>query len=337
MKVESIYSIDWLSFTVFGATATEIIEALDFEISCFEVTKGKYGYDSNLTWDGLVNLYYHEDRPGMGVHVELTGQGCRKFEVIQEKDDKTWHESLAYISKFARFSRIDIAFDEFEGVTNYSEIIRKIDRGEHVGRCRSFKIITGRKSNGESAGTTIYMGSNKSDVMIRVYEKNYERQVKGYEYDGEFWNRWELVLKHEKANNFISELLSGYSIGGLFKAVMADTVRFVDPKSTDKNKRRWPVASWWAEFLEGIEPVKLRGKEYQPNLAKTLNWVEHSAITSLKGISTIASRNGVDFLKGIVDTTKVNEKRLEEMLTEFDSMSDEDKRYFLKLLSDFGR
>ena len=59
-------------------------------------------------------------------------------------------------------------------------------------------MIAGRDSNGKHTGTTIYMGSNKSDTMLRVYEKNYERQQRGYEVYTDIWNRWELVLKHEK-------------------------------------------------------------------------------------------------------------------------------------------
>ena len=58
----------------------------------------------------------------------------------------------------------------------------------------------------------------KSDTMLRVYEKNYERQQRGYEVDTDIWNRWELVLKHEKANDFVNQLLeNGYSFGGYSK------------------------------------------------------------------------------------------------------------------------
>ena len=54
--------------------------------------------------------------------------------------------------------------------------------------------------------------------MLRVYEKNYERQQRGYEVDTDIWNRWELVLKHEKANDFVNQLLeNGYSFEGYSK------------------------------------------------------------------------------------------------------------------------
>ena len=99
-------------------------------------------------------------------------------------------------------------------------------------------MIAGRDSNGKHTGTTIYMGSNKSDTMLRVYEKNYERQQRGYEVDTDIWNRWELVLKHEKANDFVNQLLeNGYSFGGIFKGILADLIRFVEPSATDSNKK----------------------------------------------------------------------------------------------------
>ena len=43
---------------------------------------------------------------------------------------------------------------------------------------------------------------------------------KGYEVDTDIWNRWELVLKHEKANDFVNQLLeNGYSFGGYSKDI----------------------------------------------------------------------------------------------------------------------
>ena len=63
-----------------------------------------------------------------------------------------------------------------EGLVSFDDIIRRLIWGTHVGQCRSFKVIAGRDSNGKHTGTAIYMGSNKSDTMLGVYEKNYERQ-----------------------------------------------------------------------------------------------------------------------------------------------------------------
>ena len=91
-------------------------------------------------------------------------------------------------------------------------------------------------------------------------------------------------MKHEKANDFVNQLLeNGYSFGGIFKGILADLIRFVEPSATDSNKRRWKKSIWWEDFLEGIEPIQLKGKEYQPNLAKTLNWVEKKHLNGYQG------------------------------------------------------
>ena len=109
------------------------------------------------------------------------------------------------------------------------------------------------------------------------------------------------------------------ALGGFFKGVLADLIRFVEP-SNDSNKRRWEHSSWWVDFLEGVEPIQLRGKEYQPSLAKTLSWVERSTITSLKGLSVIA-KEGIDFMDLVANSDNYNYDRSEKMVKEYEGLS----------------
>ena len=332
--VENSYLIDWLSFTVKLGDPLEVIEkvglsGLDFQL----VESARYGYNRNYTVDGLINVMFSDKRSDMGVHVEMTGQGVRKYETLMEVSGFTWWQVFEYLRSFVNFSRIDLALDEYEGLVDFNDIIGKINRGEHVGRCRTFKVIAGRNSKGEHIGTTIYMGSNKSDIMLRVYEKNYERQQKGYAVDADIWNRWELVLKHEKANDFVTQLVeNGCSYGGLFKSILADLIRFVEPSATDSNKRRWEKSPWWEKFLEGIEPLQLKGKEYQPTLAKTLSWVEKSTLTAIKGLSEIASKENIDFMEVLEKSDSYNEGRLKKMVSEFEGLTELERAKFINLL-----
>lgn len=338
MELENTYIIDWLSFTCKLGNPLEVIEkvglgSLDFS----ETDRGRYGYDLGYTVDGLINVFYSAKRSDMGVHVEMTGQGVRKYETVMQAEGVTWAQVFEHLSSFATFSRIDLALDEYEGLVGFADIIEKIDKGEHVGRCRSFKVISGRGSNGEHTGTTIYMGSNKSDIMLRVYEKNYERQAKGYEIDVPIWNRWELVLKHEKANDFVTRYLDGgYSFGSLFGGILADLIRFVEP-GADTNKSRWQTSPWWSDFLAMAEPIQLKGKEYQPSLAKTLNWVENSTVTAIKGLSAIAEKEDIDFLKILANSGSYNQERLEKMTREFESLNSLEKEKFISLIKNLGK
>lgn len=338
MDIENSYLIDWLSFTVKVGNPLEAIEQVGLgKVDFVATNSGRYGYDSGYTMGGLINVFYSASRSDMGVHIEMTGQGVRKFESIMEAEGLTWFDVFSHLQSFVSFSRIDLALDEFEGLVSFDDVIGKIERGEHVGRCRAFKVIAGRDSDGNHTGTTIYMGSNKSDVMLRVYEKNYERQQKGYEIDVAIWNRWELVLRHEKANSFVLELLgNGYNFGELFKGVLSDLIRFVEP-SNDSNKRRWAVSPWWSEFLESVEPIKLQGREYQPSLAKTLNWVEASTLTAIKGLSTIAQEEQIDFMELLESANTYNQERAEKMVEEYKGMRTIEKAKFRTRLQELGQ
>ena len=333
MALENHYIIDWLSFTCRMGNPFEVIELAGLgKLNFTESDRGRYGYDNAYTLDGIINVFYSSKRSDMGVHVELTGQGVRKYETIMEVDKVTWRQVFEHLRTFATFSRIDLALDEYEGLVGFADIIKKIEQGEHVGRCRSFKVISGRGSNGEHTGTTIYMGSNKSDLMLRVYEKNYERQAKGYEIDVPIWNRWELVLKHEKANDFVTRYLDGgHSFGSLFGGILADLIRFVEP-GEDTNKSRWQTSTWWSDFLAEAEPIQLKGKEYQPSLAKTLNWLENSTVTAIKGLSAIAEKENIDFLQILANSGSYNQERLEKMTKEFEGLSSFEQNKFLNLI-----
>lgn len=336
--LENTYIIDWLSFTCRMGNPFEVIELAGLgKLNFTESDRGRYGYDSGYTLDGIINVFYSAKRSDMGVHVELTGQGVRKYETIMQVDKVTWRQVFEHLRSFATFSRIDLALDEYEGMVGFADIIGKIERGEHVGRCRSFKVISGIGSNGEHTGTTIYMGSNKSDLMLRVYEKNYERQAKGYEIDVPIWNRWELVLKHEKANDFVTRYLDGgHSFGSLFGGILADLIRFVEP-SEDTNKSRWQTSAWWSNFLAMAEPIQLKGKEYQPSLAKTLNWIENSTVTAIKGLSAIAKEENVDFLQLLMACQNGNEDKIGKMKKEFDGMNSKEQKKFINLVKNLGK
>lgn len=338
MSLENSYIIDWLSFTCRIRNPLEVIEKVGLEQFTFtENEVGRYGYDRAYTMNGLINVFYSSNREDMGVHVEMTGQGVRKYETLMKIKGESWWQVFEHLRSFVKFSRIDLALDEYEGLVSFDDIIEKIERGEHIGRCRSFKVITGRGSNGEHAGTTIYMGSNKSDLMLRVYEKNYERQAKGYEVETPIWNRWELVLKHEKANDFVAMYLkNSYSFGGLFAGILTDLIRFVEP-GEDTNKSRWQTSTWWSDFLAEADPIQLKGKEYQPSLAKTLNWIENSTITAIQGLSIIAKDKNIDFLQLLQECQNGNRGKIGKMKKEFDGLSLEEQEKFIELVKNFGK
>ena len=124
MELENSYLIDWLSFTCKLGNPLEVIElvglgSLDFS----ETERGRYGYDLGYTVDGLINVFYSAKRSDMGVHVDLTGHGVRKYETLMELQGATWAQVFEHLRSFATFSRIDLALDDDEGLVGFDDII----------------------------------------------------------------------------------------------------------------------------------------------------------------------------------------------------------------------
>ena len=111
-------------------TLLEVIQKVGLSDLNFDlVESARYGYNRNYTVDGLVNVMYSENRSDMGVHVEMTGQGVRKYESLMKIAGVTWVDVFEHLRSFVTFSRIDLALDEYEGLVSFDDIIRKIDLG----------------------------------------------------------------------------------------------------------------------------------------------------------------------------------------------------------------
>ena len=72
----------------------------------------------------------------MGVHFEFTGQGCRILE--QDRDWSDWFNLLNDLN--ARYSRIDIALDDFIGLLDFDLMEDKIKKGEVISLSRTRNI-----------------------------------------------------------------------------------------------------------------------------------------------------------------------------------------------------
>ena len=99
--MESSYLFDWLSFTVPVRNFNDLtvrsvcsfLKELGFDFNFDIREKGAYGYTNSLSYANAINVLYNdleslvtnsEERLkqalDMGIHVEMTGQGCRYFE-----------------------------------------------------------------------------------------------------------------------------------------------------------------------------------------------------------------------------------------------------------------
>jgi len=147
--IENNYLIDWLSFTIqsdingIGKSAVKgFLERMGLDnLPFLEKETGRHGYNRSMSIQNYINIYYNEVKFNefdednaekldriikMGIHFEFSGQGCRILE--QEKSWLDWFKILDDLK--VRYSRLDIALDDFQGLLDFDVMEEKIKKGE---------------------------------------------------------------------------------------------------------------------------------------------------------------------------------------------------------------
>ncbi|GFE57220.1 replication initiation factor domain-containing protein [Geobacter sp. AOG1] len=257
--------IDWLSFTLPDQKALDEVLSLN-GFSILERVKyqwGKFGYKAQRRCGNAVIL--SDGMSGMGIHVEMTGQACREFEMKSGQ----WHKLISKIFIVGgHFTRLDFAIDDREGHFSIAEAQDKMQRREVRSRFKKGQETTSYNFSDarEKDGKTLYFGSPKSAVQIRIYDKAVEQNVGGV------WIRTEIQCRHERANTLANYILESDNIGSIISNVLKSYLNFIEP-ATDSNKARWPVSSWWNEFLGTVERLKLKFIDVRQSVMKVPEWL----------------------------------------------------------------
>ena len=224
--------IDWLSFTVQKSmTPKGVIEYFGMDIEEFkEEARGLNGYRKQYTYrvngnNGLIRVLY-DGQMGMGVHVDVSGSAIHHFfeafenkltcdtpfgeKALQLPEDFDFQNKenivvllLAYIRRIAKFTRIDVALDDFASFFTLGEINALVENKQMVTKFRTYKrVVESSVSDSTIKGETIYVGSNKSDAFIRIYNKALEQKM-----DDMDWIRWEIQLRNSRSEAFVDMLL----------------------------------------------------------------------------------------------------------------------------------
>ena len=239
----NIVLIDWLSITTKSLNEIEVTQLLGMDEVPWELVKGARGYHDRLYFSG-VSVHYN-GRDDMGVWLEMSGQGCRTFETLGTGD----YEKLFRLVKsgHGNITRLDVAYDDHTGVLPLDVVVEDTLQQRFVSRSRFWDV------NISSDGKSLYHGSPKSDIRIRIYDKAAERHCE----EGKHWVRLELQLRDTRALRFIS--LDG-DLGFNLAGVVCNYLRYVVPMDTDTNRWRWPLADYWGELLSGATAIRLYEK-----------------------------------------------------------------------------
>jgi len=119
----------------------------------------------------------------MGVWVEMSGQGCRAFETLSTLKN-CWQDIFWFIFKEGcNVTRLDIAYDDHVGILDLGVIKQDTESGEYISKATYWEVVNSSK------GLTVQIGSSKSPVLIRMYDKARERNCE----PGTHWVRQKSV------------------------------------------------------------------------------------------------------------------------------------------------
>jgi len=294
--------VDWVSVTfteVFEISQIfSILGMIEEEFS--EAPTGNKGYKKMLVNGHIAILY--DGKPEMGIHVDMSGQGCREF----ENYFGDWAEFFKRVFEYnGQFTRLDLAIDDYSGYFKIDTLIKKAKKGEVRSKFKKAKRIEQIKlEDGSSEGNTLYFGRPSSRIQIRFYEKHHERKNAGKELEEgvEIWNRSEIQSRHERATSLAMLIANGGGdqIGRIIMGTLKNYILFLSP-SDDTNKARWPIAPFWDKFLGDIEPLKLSKRAPDRTIERIESWIDRQVNTSLgilfytQGIDSIIEKveNGI--------------------------------------------
>ncbi len=224
-----------LEFTLHELTGTsrctedEVLGTLlEFGISLEPQQYGSRIYRRRWLGDFGVTLQADNKMGSDELHVRIPGQACEHLGLVQLL-------SLATLLNL-KVTRLDAAIDHCPFTP------RHLFQARDMGLIRTHAQVGGWLDN--PAGDTFYLGSDKSDIMLRCYN------MRGY-------TRSELQFRRGHAQEFLAGLMS--RTDDEFPALFLGALRsFVDFVNTDasENISRAPLLPFWKSFVGMVHKVK---------------------------------------------------------------------------------
>ena len=246
--LENQVLIDWCGFTLPFDDPWRAVELMGLSRGLFtELERGGMGYKKRLQFNHI--SVYYDGSDNMGVHVEMTGKGCRDYEAHRQD----WRHLFALVKlDKGHLTRLDIAIDTVDG----SLTLDQIETAYSAGLFRSFFRQSGLNtkdlltSDGPvPAGKTRYFGSPTSRTVFRIYDKAAQMGVDGP------WIRFELQLRDERAVAAADEIISRGDLGHIATGIINTNLAFIN--HDDSNKSRCSLMDWWSAWLLHTDKLKL--------------------------------------------------------------------------------
>ena len=312
------FLIDWLTFTDFlHGTPQEVMSFLGLpedKIPWVYEQRFRNGYPEHYFWNNITisfgadNDRWFDDpaksRNDMGICVNFSGQGCRAFETEGgdwlnlfkrfqgDLPSKLVRElSMAFCRAFKerrRFNvtRLDLAFDDHTDLLDIHRIEMDARDRSYISKSTKCEITWSDDQDTDIQGLSIGIGSKKSAIYVRIYDKAAERGFKDLH-----WVRVELQLRDDRAIVAMAQILHTKHVGCTVAGILRNYLTFRIP-TADTNKSRWPIAYYWERVIGTMEKISLWISPGEPyNIRKSEVWLKKQygqLITTLSEIQNPA-------------------------------------------------
>ncbi|WP_101911437.1 replication initiation factor domain-containing protein [Marasmitruncus massiliensis] len=315
--------VDWLTFTIgfecFLEDSVDNADDIGETHECIlRLASDVFGFN-DLEFKPINSIYGYTIRYAAGpnnniriawggntktIMFDLTGEGCRLYESVNEKLD--WYELIKKVQKYRthNISRLDVACDTF-GLLDMGKLFKFTREKRYVSRFKSEPLVKMMREE------TIDFGATTSRVMLRIYNKSLERICKaGVDAADvpENWIRLELQLRNDGADSFIRSWQSTGNISTAYYGLMSNQLRFVKERN-EENPQRSILTPWWRKFLGNAEKIPMAykgGLEY--NLQSLQRYVFHQAGSSIRTWCELNDYD-MDKFKELVKYRKLNERQ----------------------------
>lgn len=293
--------IDWLSFTdVANNELQASLSEFGFSLEDFvEAEKGASGYKKMLLHKGSTLRVLYDGNENMGYHFDFSGSSIKELfyhfsnsmmemtpfgEYGLDMDINILRELLSRIKQVGHVTRLDLAIDD--KVCPYftlPDLQSVLEQERFISKFRTWQLVKDCTTTNQLIGATIYLGSRRSDIMLRVYDKQLEQISKGVEGADEVpWVRWELELKNEYANVALVDLLNGVDVGSLTFGILSNYFRII--VFDDSNKSRCSMDEKWKQFIDEVSKIQLFVIQDPPTLLDKKEWVLKQVAPTITGL-----------------------------------------------------
>lgn len=298
---EPVFLVDWLTFTDFlHTTPQEVMSFLGLSEDRIPWVYDQHfrnGYPEHFFWNNITisfgadNERWYDDpekvRHDMGISVNMSGQGCRAFETEggdwlflfkRFQGDIPWSavkesavDFCRVFKKERRFNvtRLDLAFDDHNDLIDIHRVEMDVRDRNYVSKSTKTEITWSDDQDTDIQGLSVGIGSKKSKVYVRIYDKAAERG-----YKDRHWVRVELQLRDDRALVAMAQILHTQHVGRTVAGILRNYVTFRVP-SGDTNKSRWPVSYYWQRVIGTMEKLSLWISPGEPyNIHKSETWLK---------------------------------------------------------------